>query len=554
MKITTKFVLGLLLVLISVVSMADFIFRPGHPVTFDGHVHMTTMNQFAQALKDGEFPVTWSNNFANYGLPLPLIAHQVPAYLGAFLILLGVSTETAFLILLTFGVIVSGILFFLFFRNFADEKVAFTATLLATFFPYRALNIYTRGGLPEILSMIFLPILFWGVLHLQNKKFFKGALFLTLSIFFLSLTHPMMLLVFSISLGIYFISGLTKKSWQDQVLIGLVSVVAGALGASYYLIPLLLEMKYFHQGFNTSEVSLDKFISFKQLFDPSWFYTYTHPGPRGNYVKLGLFEFITFLSSVGLLVYSKTIMIKKYLKRKAVKQLLVWTIMSAVSILLLLPISYFIYKLPIISQIQYPWRFLNVLQFLIPGLFVMLMVSFPKLNNNKLLLLIITLVLWFRLPQFYGKNYILQDESDYEFNQANLHSVNMNTVWSSNSEDYEVKDVQAEIIEGEGLIEFQELKNASRKYIVDAQTDVRIADYTFFFPEWRVYVDNEPVVVQFQDPSYRGFLTYEVPVGKHEIVVRYEHTNVRKYSYLISLLGFIAIPVFLIIVKKKWPK
>ena len=115
MKISKLFIF-FLLALVALLSCADLILRPGHPVTFDGHIHMTTMNQFAQGLRDGEFPVTWSNNFANFGLPLPLFAHQVPAYLGAFLILLGTSTETAYIVLVVLSLILTNIFFYLFYH------------------------------------------------------------------------------------------------------------------------------------------------------------------------------------------------------------------------------------------------------------------------------------------------------------------------------------------------------------------------------------------------------------------------------------------------------
>jgi len=556
MKLTTKLLLILLIVLIGFISVADLILRPGHPITFDGHVHMTTMNQFAQSLNDGEFPVTWSNNFANYGIPLPLFAHQLPAYLGAILILLGLSTEAAYIIIMVFSVILSGILFYIFFRKYADQTLSFTATLLATFFPYRALNIYTRGALPEILSTVFLPVLFLGVWNLQQKKYYKAIVLILLGTFAVAVTHPMMLLIFSIPLSIYFISGLDKKTWKKQILLAGASAGLGTLMASYYLIPLTLEMKYLYQSLLSSQIKPDRFLSIKQLYDPSWFYTFTHPGPRGNYIKLGIFEFIIFISAITTLLFSKLKLFKKYINNTAEysknnKQLIVWTLMSAISIILMLPITIALYSLPVFNQIQYPWRFLNILQFLIPGLFIMIVLRIPALKNRVFLLSIIIVTFWFRIPQFYGKNYIIQPESDYQFNQANLHSVNMNPIWTSDSEDYAVRTVQAEIIEGKGDLEFIEIKNASRKYHVTSNEEVRLIDYTFYFSGWNVYVDNKPITFEFQDPKYRGVITYKVPAGSHDVEVKYEPTKIRSLATIITILGTVASIGFLIFIKKK---
>lgn len=552
MKFTTNLVLTLLLILIGIISVSDLIVRPGHPITFDGHVHMSTMNQFAQSLRYGEFPVTWSNNFANYGLPLPLFAHQLPAYAGAFLILLGMSTESAFILLITISIILSSLIFYNFFKQYANELVSFTATVFSIFFPYRALNIYTRGALPEIMSVIFLPLLFFGVLNLSKKRYFKACLLLLSSTLGISLTHPMMLLVFSIPLSIYFISGLNKKNWKIQVsLVGL-SIGLGIITASYYLIPLLLEMKYFYQTLLTDEIKLDRFLLIKQLFDPSWFYTFTHPGPRGNYIKLGLFEFTIFISAIVTLLFSKLKFLKKHIDNKYKKQLIIWFLMASVSIALTLPVAIFLYSLPLFSQIQYPWRFLNVLQFIIPGLFIFTTLVIPKLKNKIFLLFLLLLLFWFRLPEFYGKNYIVQPEHDYEFNIANLHSVNMNPIWTSNSEDYPVKIVQAEIIDGEGKIESMELKNASRTYIINAQSPVRVVDYTFYFSGWGVLLNNKPIPFEFQDSLYRGVITFRIPPGTHEVIVAYRPTQVRLFGNYLTIFGTISSAAFLIYIKKRF--
>jgi len=552
MKLKKELVIKLFIVIIGIISVSDLLIRPGHPMSFDGHVHMTTMNQFAQSMRDGEFPVTWSNNFANYGLPLPLFAHQVPAYLGALLIILGMSTETAYITLLTVSIILSSLLFYEFFRKYTDEAVSFTATVLATFFPYRALNIYTRGGLPEIMSAMFLPLLFLGVWNLKNKYYSKATILLFFSTLGIALTHPMMLLVFFIPLSIYFVFGLNRKTWKKQVLLAGSSISLGIITASYYLIPLIFEMKYFYQSLLTNEIKLDRFLSIKQLYDPTWFYTLTHPGPRGNYIKLGLLEFVILISAIFTIVFSKTSILKKYVDTKYKKQIFTWLLMTAISIALMLPIAIWLYSLPIFNKIQYPWRFLNVLQFLIPGLFVFMTLLILKLRNKIFLLSLIFLVLWFRLPEFYGKNYIVQPEHDYEFNRANLHSVNMNTVWSGNSEDYPIKDAWAEIIEGDGEIEFLELKNANRKYRIDAKTPVRMVDYTFYFSGWGVFLDNKPISFEFQDPSYRGIITYKVPLGIHEVEVSYQPTQIRTIGNSITISSLLVSICFLIYIKKKF--
>ena len=48
------------ILIVSFFLVADLFFHPGRSITFDGHIHITTIAQFHNALKDGEFPVRWS--------------------------------------------------------------------------------------------------------------------------------------------------------------------------------------------------------------------------------------------------------------------------------------------------------------------------------------------------------------------------------------------------------------------------------------------------------------------------------------------------------------
>jgi hypothetical protein len=140
-----------------------------------------------------------------------------------------------------------------------------------------------------------------------------------------------------------------------------------------------------------------------------------------------------------------------------------------------------------------------------------------------------------RFPQLYGKNYTLYSESKYYFTNENLHGNIMNTIWTGPTQDYPVKKEKPEIIEGKGIITSKYAQNSLRKYGVNAETNIRMVDYTFFFPGWRTYVDGKETEIQFQDPAYRGVITYNVPKGEHEVIVKFTDTKVRFIGKLISI-------------------
>ncbi|MBP7774685.1 YfhO family protein [Candidatus Woesebacteria bacterium] len=538
-----KFIVSLVcIIIVSLISISDLFLHQGRSITFDGHIHMTTMAQFATALKDGEFPVRWSNNFANYGLPLPLFAHQLPAYSGALFILLGSSVVTAYNLTLALAICLSGIFFYIYLRKKTSEQSALIATLLFTLFPYRIINIYIRGALPEILSTVFFPLILLGIDQAFRKQKRSGSLLVFCATALLALTHPMMLLIFGMPTALYCLFSIKKRGDIRTVLALVVSAGLGVGVASYYLIPLVLEMKYFYEGTQTAASSFvsSAFMGVRNFFDPQWYYYLTHPGPRGNLIKFGIPEL--FMLLVGVVT---TVFVIKNKKGTTRPELLRWSIISLIALFFLLPLSSVLYThVPGLSEVQYPWRFLSVLQFSIP-IVAALCIDHYHLQHSKLLLLGVVCFIVLRMPQLYGKNFADFPESQYYFTRSNLHSQNLNTIWSDNSEKYPVKTQQAEIISGDGVITDSTVKNASRSYEVTARSEVRLVDYTFYFPGWKVISDGTELPIEFQDMNYRGLITYVLPAGKHTVSVEYGFTKVRLVAVFLTLASFIAAAVWI---------
>lgn len=543
----------IILFIVSLIIVIDLFSHSGRHITFDGHIHMTTMAQFATALKDGEFPVVWSNNFANYGLPLPLFSHQLPAYLGAFLILLGLSVVTAYNLLIFSSIFLSAILFYIFSRKYADQAVSLVTTLIMSLFPYKIINVYIRGGLPELLAGVFFPLILLGVYQLNVAKKFNGFVILLITTCLLALTHPMMLIVYGVPGLIYYLMSFKDKPLIKDFLKTLTTVFLGLLVASFYLLPLMFEMKYFYQGNAVAKINNDSFFSLENFITEKWPYFFTHPGPRGNFLLLGLPELAILVLALVLLVRElfkqKFTNLKAFFKKN--KDFLGWIIITVVAIFFLTPSSKIIYQyFPGFAQLQYAWRFLAVLQHSVPLLALFIFKNTPRINRRFILIAVTTLIFLIRVPQLYGKNYAMYSDDRFYFTQANLHSQNLNTIWSGSAESYPKKATQAEIIEGDGKLIELELKNSSRKYQVVANSPVKLVDYTFYFPGWQVIANDLAVEIEFQDPEHRGLISYNLPPGDHLVLVEYKNTKIRKISLTTSILAVFASTVWLIYLKK----
>lgn len=498
------------------------------------------MTQYATAMKDGEFPVTWANNFANYGLPLPIFAHQLPAYLGALLILLGFSVVSAYNHLMFLAIFLSSLGFYYFLRKYTKSNQALFLTLLMSLFPYRIHNIYIRGALPEMIASIFYPLILLEIYHFNVEKKKFALVPLLFSIFFLAISHPMMLFIFLLPAAIYFFLTLDKKNIKKKLFLVSSAVVLALLMAAFYLLPLVTEIKYFYQGRSQVLINQEEFLNFNNFFTNQWPYFYAHPGPRGNFLQFGLIELSIVILAV--IVISAELLKRKFknLKDYFIKNKLMLgsLLIIVLAVFLMSKASQIIYTtVPGFANLQYPWRFLVWAQLFIPLLFLFVLQKLKLLNNSYLQIFFLCLLLFIRVPQLYGKNYVRIPEEKFYFNQANLHSQNFNTVWSANSLSYPVRQIQADIIEGDAQLSIIKVKNASRRYHLVANSPVKLIDYTFYFPGWRVLANGEEVLIEFQDSDYRGLITYRLEEGEYDLELFYQASTIRKISQILTLLA-----------------
>ena len=539
---------SLLIIFMGFVLMADMLLRSGVTASFDGPVHLTTIAQFYNALRSGDFPVYWADGFAHYGFPLGQVSQQVTPYLGSFFMLLVQNVELAYKLVYLTGVIVSAVVCYIFLRQFFSPLAALSGTVLFNFAPYRIINIYIRGAQPEVFGVTFILLVLLLLYKFLHTKQIRFLFLLTIATALLALTHPISLVVSSILFGIFVIVMLLFKkdtylSMGKQLISIGFSMGLGLGIASYYILPLMREIQYFYYG------SMDIFsdvhmLSIKHFIDPSWYYfTETEIYTRGHVMQSGLLETLIVLAGAITLVYT---LVKKDVK-KVQTWVLLFSVLSAFTLFFFMtPGSTILYeKIKTLGDIQHPWRMLTAFMCVPPIVLAYLINRFaPK--NFVVAGVVILLIGFLRFPEVYGKNTTVYPNSHYFFTKLNLHSVNMNTIWTGQTEYYPERKINGEIISGKGKMLESERGNSWRKHVVQADTPVTISDNTFYFPGWKVLVDNAPVEIQFQDPNYRGIITYAVPAGKHTVDIKYTLTKTRLLGLLMSgfSLGLLIILMF----------
>lgn len=510
------------------------------------------MTLFAQSLRAGELPA-WIQGFANYGYPLPLIAHQLPAYTGAVLILLGQQPENAFALLVLLTTCLSGIGMYFFLRQLVDiddhlknpllhEGGVLAGAIVWTFSSYRIMNIYSRGALPELFWSAIAPFALLSLLLYLKVRRSRYLCLFSLSMFALAITHPMMLAPTAVLLAATFISGILTTTWRDRFITFFTAgtgAVLGIVAGSYYLLPLMAELKYFYQGAGTSSIGAESFVTLHSAFVWHWPYfpPNDHPGPRIGPIQIGTIEFGLVVSAVGVALYQWAT------KKQRSVLFIIWMLTAVVGLFLSSLAAKPLYdSVDLLSSLQFPWRFLSAFHFATAVLAALLTIRLhiPRWVVFTLLILVIGL----RLPEAYGKNFVSLPASDYLFNRENLHSTNLNPVWVGETKDYPLQNTLFSIIEGSGDVETVLEKSSNRHYRYTTTSPLRVSFNTFYFPGWHLFLDTTPVLIEYQDPNYRGVMTARLPEGSHEILLEYSDTKIREWAKYISLLSLLVIGPF----------
>jgi len=110
-----------------------------------------------------------------------------------------------------------------------------------------------------------------------------------------------------------------------------------------------------------------------------------------------------------------------------------------------------------------------------------------------------------------------------------------------------------DIASGSVLITKGRRTTTVREYVLNAKEPARLVENTLYFPGWKVYVDGIQTGVQFQDPTYRGLITFRVTEGEHTVRIVFEDTKMRRISNMISLAS-IGILGLMLIVVSLWKK
>jgi len=526
----SKFYL-ILLVLIALIPLLDF-FKSGLPLTHDGQDHVARLASFYQSLSEGNLVPRWAGDLNwLYGTPVLMFFYPLPSYLGSFFHLFGFSFVNSVKMVFGLSFILSGVFMYLWIKDFLGEKAGFAAGLIYMFAPYRFVDLYVRGAIGECWGFVWPPLVCWFVLKSSKKIQWKYLVGGALSLAALILSHNALSLMFlPIIFGymIFLVYTSPKPKRLFLILNSLFLILLGFGLASFFWFPAFFEGKYTLRDIVTKN-EITGFETFNRLIRSGWNY-----GGTGQFsVQLGILQWLA--------VAAAPLLIWRFWQKKDKFWLFLSFLLIAflITILMILPVSQpFYQRISLLQKFQFAWRFLS-LALLPPAVFAgAVFTLLPKKFKTPALLLCLFASLSLSFSLWHPKDFLHKEESFYTENYpgSTNDTGESSPRWSTRAM-YQFPKVPIGVIEGEAEIKPGRRQTTRHEYQIQAATSARIVENTLYFPGWEVLIDGQLTPLQFQDPAYRGLMTFYVTAGDHEVVVEFRETRLRQFANLISILG-----------------
>lgn len=528
------------LLFISLLPIFAFLL-PGLPVTHDGQDHVARIANFYQSLSEGNIIPRWAGNLNwGYGHPILMFLYPLPSYITSLFHVIGFSFVDSTKLAFMSSFVISVLAMYLWVSSAWGKRAGVIAGVLYGFAPYRFVDMYVRGSIGEHVAFVFPPLIMYFLYRLSkvkvnNKKPFQFSKYywynmgIGVSIACLILSHNAVSLMFFpiILLYLIYLAVFETNNKSFFVLLSLFSIILGFLLSAFFWIPALFEGKYTLRDIVTKGESITRFVPWSWFFYSPWNY-----GQGNDLTKqLGFTQWIGVIT--GLYIVYK----KSFIKQRLF--VIGSLVLLGFSLFIMIRESAFVWNtLTVLQKFQFPWRFLTISVFMSAVISGISIDSITKRYKECYVYIIIILLL--TASTFYmwkPKAFSEKPESFYSgIYESTTDTGESSPIWSVRFMEHR-PDAKLGIIEGSVRITEGKRTSTIHEYSVESVGDARLVENTLYFPGWKVYVDGIQTGIQFQDPAYRGLMTFRVQEGAHTIRVIFTDTKLRFIANTISLMS-----------------
>ncbi|MEK7166015.1 MAG: hypothetical protein AAB874_04385 [Patescibacteria group bacterium] len=509
---------------------------PGYFTTQDGGWAVVRLTEMHRELKELQIPPRWAGYLNHgYGYPLFLFAYPFPYYLGEFLHLIGFgfveSVKGVFLI----SIVVSGLTMYLLGSSLWGTVGGLISAIFYLYTPYRLVNLFIRGSIGESLALVFFPLLFWIILKLHHSPSWKRTLMGSLVFATLILTHNASTILFLPVLGIWVVMHLAEHVsgqgvsglWGDLSQKYFMLLVVGMLLSAYSWLPAIVEKSFIVLDSIPLADKSAHYLSIGELFR-------ANIGASKPPVTIGIIPLLAGAFGIAVLFFNRSSI-------KVRKLGIFLSLTLGITVFLLFHESNWLWQLPILGEIDFPWRILLIITFLIS-------LAAGSLGINKLgrVLGVIAAIALFiiSIKQIVILKRTNFADAYYATNDATTTSADeLMPIWVKNkptklsTEKIQLVPSNYQNTGDTKISTYQILSQTSTNLRFDStvREPVMARINTLYFPGWAVFIDGNTVPVSAEPQT--GIINFPLAEGYHKVDLIFKRTPVRIAADILSILG-----------------
>jgi hypothetical protein len=551
-------ILALLTVgLLALLAVFPFLNNPGLPAMNDAELHIYRIAELGYSIQGGDLYPRWAPDFFHgYGYPIFNYYAPFSYHLGYYLSLGNPGNAAAaakMLFIMCAFVGAYGAYFLAKFHSSRGGGLVGAAAFC--FSPYiQLINPHSRGDLAEVVALSFLPwtVFLWQQLwHDPRKSTFVWAV-LSASATLLShnLTGLCMLIILTVMAVWEWVILKNRRSTIWIIRAGLVFV----LMTSFFWFPFLAERKDIllnvagegHYDFRNHFIRVGELLSRVKPFD---------------YRDASMA--IPFCAGPAQILLAVAGGIAALLSKN--KRTTLYILLSSLFFFLITSASKPVWEItPGLAYFQFPWRFLGPLAVTLVPLVAnstQLLKAFRLIQVRDIMVTsfsagLVGVIILLQLPALYPIPWL---PGFTKITQLTIIQAELQGRWRGTTSTNDFVPSTVEMLphpENSVIASYHHTPvDRVNRFTLPENTSVEVLDdmpnhfsistekafllrlYVFYFPGWRVYVDNVESTIEIAHPE--GFVTVNIPEGQHEVSLKFGPSTNRWISGWLSLLGVI---------------
>lgn len=459
--------------------------------------------------------------------------------------------------------IAAGMSMWRFAREWLPGPSAIVAAVLFEVNPYHLVIVYYRSDFAELLGSALLPLMVWGALHAGRGEWRRVPL-LAAAFAGIWLSNAPAAVIATYSLGLIFLVECAARRSFQPLVCGTTAMAAGFGLAAFYILPAAWERRW---------VQIAQAVA--DNLRPAENFLFTHASDP---------DFVRFnwkVSSVAVGVILMTGIAAAFVTKKRREYSdLFWmlAVLGVASIALMLPFSSFLWSgLPELAFVQFPWRWLEILD-LVFAFFVAAAMTRPQRRVSWIAGILVFVAIgaaatamvrdaWWDSADVPAMANAIHSARGYEGKDEYVPVGSDRYELPGNPDDTErVEGVSAipasriaqfdsgsgEIVPATGVrLNIERWSAERREFAAETAMPVTLAVKLVNYLAWEVRVDGQEVRADLAPDT--GQMLVALPPGSHRVVVRFRRTWDRAAGAGISAISTFTLLALTLWFRKRTP-